>query len=77
MNIWRFSGQVRKIRVVMLAFLLGLFGGSHLSIAQDGNDASSTLVDASSNNFPPMNVLDKDGNLTGFRWGFFLILDVI
>ena len=66
MNILRFSGQVRKIRVVMLAFLLGLFGSFHLSIAQDGNDASSTLIDASSNNFPPMNVLDKDGNLTGF-----------
>ena len=66
MNIWRFSGQVRKIRVVMLVFLLGLFGSFHLSIAQDGNDASSTLIDASSNNFPPMNVLDKDGNLTGF-----------
>ncbi|MCP4576645.1 MAG: transporter substrate-binding domain-containing protein, partial [Deltaproteobacteria bacterium] len=66
MNICRFSGQVGKIRVVMLVFLLGLFGSSHLSIAQNGKDASPTLVDASSNNFPPMNVLDKDGNLTGF-----------
>ena len=66
MNTWRFSGQVRKIRVVMLVLLFGLFGSFHLSIAQDGNDASSTLIDASSNNFPPMNVLDKDGNLTGF-----------
>ena len=66
MNIWRFSGQVRKTKVVILVFLLGLFGSFHLSIAQDGNDASSTLIDASSNNFPPMNVLDKDGNLTGF-----------
>ncbi len=66
MDVRRFSGQVPRLRVVMLAFLLGLFGGSQLSIAQDRKDESPTLVDASSNNFPPMNVLDKDGNLTGF-----------
>ena len=66
MDVRRSSGQVPRLRVVMLAFLLGLFGSFQLSFAKDRKDEPQTLDDASSNNFPPINVLGKDGNLTGF-----------
>jgi len=62
----RSKGLLFGLSIVMLISFLGLFVSSQLSSAQDDKYKSRNFVDASSNNFPPMNVLDKDGNLTGF-----------
>lgn len=55
-----------KASLATLVLLLGLFVVLQLRRPQDDIHISRELVDASSNNFPPMNLLDKDGNLTGF-----------
>ena len=67
----RMKTQRRKslllvLSIVMLVSFLGLFVSSQLLNAQNNKYKSRNFVDSSSNNFPPMNVLDKDGNLTGF-----------
>jgi len=62
----RSKGLLFGLSIVMLISFLGLFVSSQLSSAQDDKYKSRNFVDASSNNFPPMNVLDKDGNLTDF-----------
>ncbi len=47
-----------------ISFISSIF--SPLLYAQKNNRRSRILVDASSNNFPPMNSLDENENLTGF-----------
>ncbi|MDA3791927.1 MAG: transporter substrate-binding domain-containing protein, partial [Desulfobacula sp.] len=49
---------------VIVLFISPIF--PPLSSAQTENGKTQILVGASSNNFPPMNVLDKNENLTGF-----------
>ncbi|MCP4691564.1 MAG: transporter substrate-binding domain-containing protein [Desulfobacterales bacterium] len=63
--------SIRKSREVFfrvaLIFFLGVFSSSHASDAPGGGgDKSRKFICASSNNFPPMNLLDKEKNLTGF-----------
>jgi len=55
-----------KTILAILVLLLSLFVILRLQRPQDDINISRELVDASSNNFPPMNLLDKDGDLTGF-----------
>jgi PAS domain S-box-containing protein len=50
----------------MVVILLEWFVCSQLLSAQDNSQKLRIFIGASSNNFPPVNVLDKDGNLTGF-----------
>jgi PAS domain S-box-containing protein len=50
--------------VLTILFMSSIF--SSVLKAQENNIRSRILVDASSNNFPPMNSLDENGNLTGF-----------
>jgi len=57
---------ISALIVAVFFFLFGLFVNSPLLNAQDSEYKSRNFVDASSNNFPPMNILDKDGNLAGF-----------
>ncbi|MDM8549438.1 transporter substrate-binding domain-containing protein [Desulfobacterales bacterium HSG2] len=58
--------QNRKLQVLLLLFFLEFLLISQLAVAQDKNHSSANLVATSSNNFPPMNLLDRNGNLTGF-----------
>ena len=60
------KGLLLGLSIVILVSFFGLFVSSQLLNAQDDKYKSRNFVDASSNNFPPMNVLDKGGNLTGF-----------
>lgn len=57
--------SLQSITISLLLLLPGLF---QLGIADESNEASSKLklVIASSNNFPPINLLDDEGRLTGF-----------
>ncbi len=54
------------IRLMLLLFLLEMFVFIDIPAAGENKQKTLNLLDASSNNFPPMNVLDKDGKLTGF-----------
>ena len=60
------KGLLLGLSIVILFSFLELYMSSQLSNAQGDKYKSRNFVDASSNNFPPMNALDKDGNLTGF-----------
>ena len=50
--------------VLTILFISPLF--SPLLNAQENKEKTQVFTGASSNNFPPMNLLDKDGNLKGF-----------
>ncbi len=58
--------QHRKLQILLLLFFLEFLMISQWAVAQDKDHSSPNLVAASSNNFPPMNLLDRNGNLTGF-----------
>lgn len=61
---------MNNLRIIFFIILIISFGTFLLNIqlvnAQGESKKKLLFVDASSNNFPPMNVLDKDGSLTGF-----------
>lgn len=59
--------NLRIIFFIVLIISIGTFlSNIQLVNAQGETKKKLHFVDASSNNFPPMNVLDKDGSLTGF-----------
>lgn len=61
---------MKNLRKILFAVFIISFGvllsNIQLVCAQGESKKPLHFVDASSNNFPPMNFLDKDGNLTGF-----------
>ncbi|MDM8549045.1 transporter substrate-binding domain-containing protein [Desulfobacterales bacterium HSG2] len=78
LNIITNKGKERTVllSVIIIIFLMihatcgPLYAQVYAQVyAQDeGKYKSRNFVCASSNNFPPMNLLDKDGNLTGFGY---------
>ncbi len=65
MRTHKFRGLI-GLSIIMVVILLEWFVWSQLLSAQDNSHKLRIFIGASSNNFPPVNVLDKDGNLTGF-----------
>lgn len=57
------AGRLLPAAVAGLAVMLGGLSGFQVKPAAADHD---TLVAASSDNFPPVNLLDRDGELTGF-----------
>jgi len=58
--------HLSAIALLSVTFFLFIWGNFWLSAAQADSDKPRKYVDASSDNFPPMNILTKDGQLTGF-----------
>ena len=61
--------KFRLAAIISLAIVSSVFVALlniPLSNSQKTSEKVSVLIDASSDNFPPMNLLDKDRNLTGF-----------
>lgn len=59
------SNPYRLIVIVFIILITLAWGFTNPSTVKARND-NKVLVDASSNNFPPVNFLNEEGNLTGF-----------